>query len=532
MAKHFLFFAGTAFLIGCSRPASVESSKSGSAHEDTHVNVSSLFPPVHYPDFRFDPSESGYLGKLFKLNRDYPTTQPDDVRRDVSQVSDPTLRNEISELQPILGIPFDTGEEWRRYLLRVRDYCLKGASFERARLTLNPARNWYHAPWLHGDTNAREGLSGMTKEATAKIHQLHPNQEHEVDTFAIAYYNTYGGYTLGQVWPANSKPEPSRAQFPVGTVIFKLLFTQANEREVPFLKNPIEIEAFVTPDAYEKEAAEKANKPEPPRAIRKVRLLQMDVMVRDDRGTAPSPGRPIDHVGWVFGAFCYNGASDKQNKWENLVPIGLSWGDDPQETSKATNEHPDDLGNKTVFNSNLKQTRINHDTALPAQHLGRAGRLNGPLDFYKSSCISCHSTAQYRTLAPMHPDFDKGFRGSDEMAWFQNVACRKAFGVPGRSTPNTVSLDYSLQLAIGLRNCDTWRGLGGLPSIGKAQRKIADSLGVPGSRNRMPMILSDARRGVAVMNKGMKESAELEIFSNQANDPERECSLNLAEINK
>src|SRR5262249_46590171 len=55
------------------------------------------------------------------------------------------------------------------------------------------------------------------------------------------------------------------------------------------------------------------------RRVRKFSLIQMDIMVRDPR----SP------YGWVFGTFQYNRKLRKKNPWENLVPVGLQWGNDP-----------------------------------------------------------------------------------------------------------------------------------------------------------------------------------------------------------
>jgi len=68
--------------------------------------------------------------------------------------------------------------------------------------------------------------------------------------YAIGFFNEFGGYTLGQVWRNPEDPDLRatdaryRGGFPVGTVIFKLLFTDASVAEVPYLANPIEWDAF------------------------------------------------------------------------------------------------------------------------------------------------------------------------------------------------------------------------------------------------------------------------------------------------
>ena len=78
-------------------------------------------------------------------------------------------------------------------------------------------------------------------------------------------------------------------------------------------------------------------------------------------------------------------------------------------------------------------------------HLGWADRLNGPVDNRESSCLSCHSTAmdpQLVAMAPSHTASD-----ATRLRWFENVQAGAVFG----STPGGTSLDYSLQLAMGIQ---------------------------------------------------------------------------------
>ncbi len=42
-----------------------------------------------------------------------------------------------------------------------------------------------------------------------------------------------------------------------------------------------------------------------------VALIQMDIMVKDDRA---------DH-GWLYGTYQYNGKLGNANRWDNLVPV-------------------------------------------------------------------------------------------------------------------------------------------------------------------------------------------------------------------
>src|SRR5687768_8343823 len=65
-----------------------------------------------FPDFniKYLPPESEYSGPLFRLSQDFPG----DVPAEEPQVKD------------ILSIPYDQNgehENWKKYLLAVRDYC-------------------------------------------------------------------------------------------------------------------------------------------------------------------------------------------------------------------------------------------------------------------------------------------------------------------------------------------------------------------------------------------------------------------------
>ena len=178
------------------------------------------------------------------------------------------------------------------------------------------------------------------------------------------------------------------------------------------------------------------------RRLGEVTLIQMDLMARDDR----SP------LGWVFGTFQYNGAQANKVPWENLVPLGIQWGNDPDIRDHHVNAQPA----ATVRNPRLKETVINDDDKeLPPTHLGWGGRLNGPVDNPMSSCMSCHATAQVRAKSPLSPTFQSAppAPGSDAwMRWFKNYRCGERFD------EEIPSADFCLQLAISVQNYQKWRG--------------------------------------------------------------------------
>jgi hypothetical protein len=268
--------------------------------------------------------------------------------------------------------------------------------------------------------------------------QLAPSQTYVGgQTYAVGFYNEFAGYTIGQVWKDPFKPDlsvttsPSEG-FPEGTVLFKLLFVDVPTCQVPSLTNAVSWNVYIT-DTFAS-----AN-----RSMRTVSLIQMDLMVKDRRA-AP--------VGWVFGTFQYNGALGPAS-YTNLVPVGLMWGEDEDLTTDYYTPFPV----KTYINPLLHETIINPDeTELPPTHLGWNGRLNGPVDNPRSSCMSCHMTAEFPQLTPMSPLFISPpgkipAGGSPEwMQWFKNRRCGEPVDADAMST------DASLQLSESVANFYTW----------------------------------------------------------------------------
>jgi len=286
---------------------------------------------------------------------------------------------------------------------------------------------------------------------------------------AVGFYNEFGGYTIGQVWKDHAKPDPSvtsKAGFPIGTVVCKLLFVDMPPafitEQVPYLVNPIEWQAY-TANGFNPSAVDPKHPgtpvPEKSRSVKEITLIQMDIMIRDDR--APT--------GWIFGTFQYNGELANTNPWNNLIPVGLMWGNDPDYAENNQKIPVTDADNRfpkivpvehTPINTGLKETIINPDPKeLPATHLGWNGRLNGPVDNPLSSCMSCHMTASYpgKDLSPLFvaasqrpqtvgtPEWDTWW-----MQWFQNIGWKN--GKLDKFQDAEYSLDFSLQLSAALQN--------------------------------------------------------------------------------
>ncbi len=420
-----------------------------------------------FPDFGYLPAPSSYTGPVFKLSQGYPKVMPKGAL--------PAFFKKLP------AKPFSNDFEkggWRQYMMAVRDYCFEGNTGVDFRVENNQLRKWYHMPWQHYGPSGREGVHGLTKEAQVLVGQLGTTQNTSGQTYAVGFFNDRAGYAIGRVWANHSDPNPGYTSlpgpgFPNGTVIFKLLFVDNDPTTVPGLQNPMQWEAYIT-TTYDGQT----------RAFKDVSVIQMDIAIKDDRAL----------TGWLFGTFQYNGQLGAAD-WKNLIPVGIMWGNDPEVTSDSdTQFRPNGLNastppanplTQTKINLALKETTINPNTKeLPPTHLGWNGRLNGPVDNYQSSCMSCHMTAEVPSLSPANPTFQApsaqppvgspvnqpppaGFTGTwygGWMRWFQNLKCGEPFDKAGN--PWTIigakSTDFGLQLSMVLTNFGEWQALDGL----------------------------------------------------------------------
>lgn len=354
-------------------------------------------------------------------------------------------------------LDFRLAAEARPYLEAILRYAYAGNLEVNWVVQRNQPVRWFHAPWLHFGGTGREPLHGLTYELASMPRTLAKKQERAVQNWAVSVYNSRGGYVLGQVWRGvahpnpKSLPHPEDAVFRNGTVAIKLLFTQATEQEVPYLRGQagFEWDAFI----YEKLPAD-PRRPNPldKRSVQKLRLLQVDVAVRDGR----SP------TGWVFGTFVYNGhlatspfgwCQLKESPWCKVVPLGLTWGNDPTLTAEGPAARNPPAESLFTDAGTLPPELLEANEGRAG--LGRGGRLNGPVDDRRSSCLSCHATAswpQYERVPPQGLTTDK------QMYWFRNFNVGAAGSGKQSFWPGTESLDYSLQLSSGLKNFHSCRG--------------------------------------------------------------------------
>ncbi|WP_375326244.1 hypothetical protein [Candidatus Tisiphia endosymbiont of Nemotelus uliginosus] len=329
----------------------------------------------------------GYEGKVFKIKTDYP--------------------DKIHNVQkPWESISFK--QEPEKYAYAIINYIYEGNINCDFDLYCNKISNWYHAPWMHYGLTGREFVRGLTREKSLIPSQLHINQKSTFQNWAISIVNEMGAYTYGQVWKNVNKPDIKKGIFLNGTVSAKIIFTEATPIEVPYLKNSVEWIAYINQSGKGT-----------PKDFKILRLLQIDFFVKDKRSK---------ETGWVAGTFIYDSSVNNINPWFNIKLIGVSWGNDP-DYSSIDYQQGKTLSESWVSDENSK-------------HLGYLGRLAGPADNKNSSCLSCHSTAQYpeRSLSvPVMKDMTE-----KEIAyWFRNLNS-EAFD------KESFNLDYSKQLSHGI----------------------------------------------------------------------------------
>lgn len=347
-----------------------------------------------------DPIPAGWTGPVFQLSDAYPQSKQKD--------SEPWKN-------------FDFRKSPKRYMLSVLSYFLEGNIEVDWVVQKNKKRNWYHAPSMSWQPSnrpyGREFVHGLTRERNSEPEELAATQIDKLQNWAVGFYNSVGAYTFGRVWSDTITPKAQFGQFEEGTVSAKLLFTAGTKDQVPYLEGAYEWEAnihkFIQPVGN------------PERVLSKVRLLQLDIAVKDSRSN-PSC--------WVFGTFVYNNKAPGKTIWDKLVPAGLMWGNDPTKLNGGTL-------NETWINP--EYVELFRFTDGRNMHLGYKGRLNGPVDNLVSSCMSCHSTAQYPGKSKLTPNINDPLSVAK---YFRNISCGDLFD----TIPRALSLDYSLQLSGGI----------------------------------------------------------------------------------
>lgn len=399
---------------------------------------------------RIAPGESA--PSLFRANVDFPTEPPEKTNL-------PWL-----EFHPV--------REPAKYLDAVLGYAMNRCGGDHVDWD-GRACDWYHAPWMH---DLREPMRGLTRERSSRLGELHPSQTVKTQNWAVSLYNEIGGHGFHRIWQDRAYPKTNGFAFDNGTMAVKLLFSLATPEQVPYLR------FAKTWDIHNGEE------------IVKARLMQVDVLVKDDRVADGRNGPPHeDLTGWVMGSFLYNGAIEttprcdqlggdvdacEEARWrDRLLPIGLQWGNDPQINNTSAQGKPVQhwLGEKVTNMFTPLRLMSGHPP-----YLGYNGRMNGPVDNHRSTCLACHGRAvdfgrheeNALRLVPFvaHADPASDAYPDPEVEelqrFFRNLNSDEPF------LEGTQSLDYSLQAAVGLSHYRKW--VDGLPLSETEKAKTSD----------------------------------------------------------
>jgi hypothetical protein len=339
----------------------------------------------------------------------------------------------------------------------------------------NHVRKWYNAPFQDLGLFGREFVHGLTEERNSMPGELTKEQTSVWTNYAVGFYNTPGATVIRNVWQpwrakAGASPDiTAAASVPEGTVAAKLLFTTGSPAEVPFIASAPAWDAYVYQNLHGYPTQTGPN----PRIIQKVRLLQIDIAVKDRRA---------GKTGWFFGTFVYGGGPGYHGPklgagWNDVAPVGVMWGNDPGYVPPAS---------PSPHQSGLKETWLNPSVNM--LHYGYQYRLNGPVDNPVSACMSCHGTGEINRANPRTP-------GSGMIApipmptppatppphdiayWFRNIGPSEPFDVPGFA-----STGYSLQVMDGIRNYYEYLA----PTNGPRMRAAALLRGIQRADDRPP----------------------------------------------
>ena len=303
------------------------------------------------------------------------------------------------------------------------------------RLIGTGSEDWWIVPWMDYTGFGREPLMGLTKERGPVPGDLSSSSTGSHQVWAVGFYNAPGATVVGEIFEDPCDPSyPNIVRFPEGTVSIKFLFTDAPVEQVTYLAGAPVYHAYMDPPGQRVRPQD--------RVLREVRLLQMDIAVRDSRA---------DPVGWVFGTFAWIGLPRGDALFDNLEPVSLQWGDDPGVTSPRRI--------RETWTNPLLEGVLYGWPERPT--LGFHGRANGPADNIRSSCLSCHASARMPSVpgkrlldARFHMVIDLADRDRVQQhvdTWFLNLPAGELFAP---DVPAVSVLDYSLQLdAAAFRMC-------------------------------------------------------------------------------
>lgn len=339
--------------------------------------VASVLPPFNDNDGVLPP-KGVYQGPMFKLSHDYPATAP---------VPAMPWRRAIGNGPITTSNAKAYAEAMRRAVTPdMRDLIEHYDRWDAAK------RGWYNEPWLATEREPIHGMYVGSSELDPKLFEASGLRK-PITTYVLTYYNKTAAPTLNHVWGTTAQTPTMNAtstQFAEGSVIVKAAFVTACPKEWPVMKGTETWPLYFNTNA---------TTGDPTYRRIDASFMQFDIIVKDSK-SAPK-------TGWVFSTLVYDRRLRDAGKsvWDSMVPLGAQWGNDPDVNSTA---HPHQ---KLMENWN--------NPAAPAyggETFGWGNRLSGPNDGGKntiaydvgpkrvfqynaqsSSCMGCHSTAQWNT---------------------------------------------------------------------------------------------------------------------------------------
>lgn len=326
------------------------------------------------------PPSSEYNGPLFTLSHDYPAQAPVPPMPWRAAINNGliTTQNAGAYAQALKDA---VGKDMR---ILIEDYANWNAA----------QRGWYNEPWLG---NLRESIHGMYVGNGLLDQSLFQASglTKPMTTYVLTYYDKTAAQTLQRIWGKTAmKPNvtPVTTQFPEGSLIVKAAFVTADPTVWPVMEGtqawPLYITADATTGGYKTPT------------VVNTYFMQFDIIVKDTK-SAPK-------TGWVFSTLVYDKNAPGKSVWDKMVPLGAQWGNDPQANSTLNPSAP------LLENWNNPKA-----PAYGSETLGWGGRLSGPNDgamndiaftvngkqqlvknAQNSSCMSCHSTAQWDVKNP------------------------------------------------------------------------------------------------------------------------------------
>ena len=325
------------------------------------------------------PTPQQYSGPLFETSHDWPQ----------------------KALPPLVDAPWRVAiknqtintQNAKAYAYALRDYVSKNAKT----LILDypnwnaASAGWYNEPWLGSQREAIRGtyIAGEFGPAIFPGTGLRAT----FNTHVLTYYDARAAYTLFKLWGASAMTpdiKTANSQFEEGAVIVKAaVFASIDPtRKTDWwdaMKGAPVWSLFI----------DQSGNNQPPQ-VWPGYVAQFDIIVKDTKSS------PV--TGWVFTTLVYD-ASAPGDAWDKMIPLGAQWGNDPQATQPG----------QPLVENWVNPSAPKYST----QTLGWGGRLSGPNDGARnaiavdgkvepnapdSSCMSCHSTAQWNPNRPYIPN--------------------------------------------------------------------------------------------------------------------------------